>query len=89
MAPSQQTSDPRPESTDPTGTADPAPARGPRAALWVLVVLGGFIAMGALWYALFGGPQTIGPEPSGGPASGTTSQTPRAGNAPAEWWASL
>ena len=37
-----------------------APQPRSRAVLWVLLVLGAFLALGALWFALFGNPQVIG-----------------------------
>ena len=41
--------------------------RHSRAVLWVLVVLGAFLALGALWFALFGNAQVIGPDAGPGP----------------------
>ena len=37
-----------------------APQPGSRAVLWALLVLGAFLALGALWFALFGNPRVIG-----------------------------
>ena len=31
-----------------------------RSTLWILVVLGGFLALAALWFAVFGNPEVIG-----------------------------
>jgi hypothetical protein len=44
----------------------PAAPSSSREALWILVVLGGFLALGALWFALFASPQVIGSD-SGAP----------------------
>jgi len=45
-----------------------------RGLLWVLAVLGGFLALGALWFALFGSPQVVGPE-AGATGTGAGSAT--------------
>lgn len=68
----------QPEAPSPAET--PAPARRLHPALWVLIVLGAFIAGGALWFAIFGSPQVIGTDtgqvPGSTTASGLATATP-------------
>jgi hypothetical protein len=49
------------------------------AGFWVLVVIAAFIALAALWFALFGNPQVIGPDT--GATSGSVSTTSPGGTA--------
>ncbi|MDR3685630.1 MAG: hypothetical protein P4L93_01545 [Coriobacteriia bacterium] len=62
-------------SAAPEPTSAGTPGRHVPAGLWVLLVLCGFLALAALWFALFGAPQTIGPEasaPAGVRVTGST-----------------
>ena len=85
-APSSTDSTPPPPADgENTDAPTPTPSQAPEphwlpGALWVLVVIGCFLAGAALWFALFGSPQRIGPDavvPSAG-ASGSATSTPTA-----------
>lgn len=54
-----------PADNAPAANAEATPAEQPgrsKSALWVLVVVGCFLALGALWFAFFGSPRRIGPD---------------------------
>ena len=52
-----------------------APPRSP-AAWWVLIVVACFVALGALWFAVFGSPQSVGPARGAHGPSHTATSTP-------------
>ena len=68
-------SDQRAAGSAPSSSGEPR--RGPHSALWVLAVFAGFLALAALWFALFASPQVIGSDVSA--TSGTTGTSSSAG----------